>query len=361
MNDTTPLQAALAQARAAAMRGDSLRALMQARVVVLLAAAPDALADAAEAETLAVQHAFYLGRFDEALQHGERALAAWRRLDDPARECEVLVQMSNALAEEEVNGESRSLAEAALRVATERHVDALMPRALAHLGSVRTRFGEWEEAEAMQLHALSLARDRHDAAAQIAALNALLSLLGLVHKVHRQAGRNAEADAAVQRLLRMARTALVMVADEPQPFRRLVLRSNAAEAFMAAGRHAEALELLRGVVAEAHADGFRAPALRARTRLVQAHLGLGDLAGAADELARLQAELDRADHPHARSALIELGADLARAQGDVARAQALQAQAAQQRQARATRSEALRAALHRDPAFLAAIGQPSAA
>lgn len=355
MSDTPLLQAALEQARAAAARGDSMCALQQARAAAQLAGAPEALAAAAEAEMLVVQHAFYLGRFDEALQHGERALAAWRRLDDPARECEVLVQMSNALAEEEVNRESRALAEAALRVATERRVDALMPRALAHLGSVLTRFGEWEEAEAMQLHALSLARDRHDAAAQVAALNALLSLLGLLHRVHREAGRTAEAEAAVQRLLHMARTALVMVAVEPQPFRRLVLRSNAAEAFMACGRHAEALDLLRGVVAEAQAGGFRVAGLRARTRLVQAWMGLPDLAGAAEALAQLQAELDREDHPHARSALIELGAALAQAEGDAARAAQLQAQAERQREARAARSEALRQALRAQPGFLAAV------
>lgn len=309
----------------------------------------------AEAETLAVQRAFHFGHFCEALQHGECALAAWRRLDDPAHECEVLVQMSNVLAEEEVNEESRVLAEAALRVATERRVDALMPRALAHLGSVLTRFDEWEEAEAMQLRALSLARDRHDAAAQVVALNALLSMLGRLNRMHRRAGRHAEADAAVERLLRIARTALAMVADEPQPFRRLVLRSNAAEALMAVGRHGEAQVVLREVVAQAHAEGFRVPALRARTRLVQALMGQPDLPGAAAALAELQAELDREDHAHARSTLIELGAALAQAEGDSERADRLLAQAEHQRQARAARSEALRQALRAQPGFLAAV------
>lgn len=355
MDARTRLEELLAGMRAAAAGNDSPQAVRLAQEVAREAGPLGEARAAAEAETVQTQHCFYLGRFDEALRHGQRALDAWRALDEPAGTCEALMQMSHALSEEEVGEEGLLLAQEALRVAEAHGLVGLVPRALVQVGILQMRLRDWDEAESVLLHALSLARDGYDTSAALSAMNALLSVLGLAHREYRQAGDPEKADAAVQRLVPLARRALVMATDEPLAYRRQILRSNAAEAFMACGEPLEARALLDGVIREAFAEGFRVVGMRAMTRRVQTALQLQDLADAAAQLAGLEAELDREDHPIARSALIELGAELARAAGDAERAAQLEARAATQREWRVARSRAMQEALSRQPEFRRAL------
>jgi tetratricopeptide (TPR) repeat protein len=353
MNSFELMRAALDKAREQALKGDPAAAVFHAQTACALASDVGELPLHAEAQTVLTQQLFYLGRFEEALRHGARARDDWRRLAEPGRECEVLVLMALAFSEEEVHDRALLLARTAHGLVQTHGLHDRQARVLALLGGLHGRLASWDEGEALLMQALSLARDHHDSATVVVALNALLMLLGHACEAHRAAARSAQAEATARRLLGHARQALAQSASEPLPFRRVVLRCNVANALIHGGQAAEALGLLQGTVEEADANGFRVAGLRARSRLVRALLALGDQAGAAEQAAGLAARLDREDHVQAREELLGLQAELAQNAAEPLRALALRQQADQLAAERSRREATLRQALEAHDAFMA--------
>lgn len=326
MNPPSHAHQALELAQQRVARHDTAMAVDHAHTAWQAADEAGDVACRAQASTLLVQQLFALGRFTEALHQGERALQDWRQLQRHDDECEVLVMMALCLAEADAHDVAIALARTAHDLVQAHDLDARMPRVLALLGGLHGALQEWADGESLLLRALSLARDRHDTATVVVALNGLLMHLVHAHEAQQAAGQIRQAEATAQRLLQHARQSLSLGAEEPQAFRRTVLRSNAAAALLACGHTDEALALLKGVVEQAEADGFRVAALRARCRLAHAHLAQDDQAAAQRQAAALSAQLDAEDHPLARLELLRLQACLARARGDLASAQRLQDQ-----------------------------------
>jgi tetratricopeptide (TPR) repeat protein len=307
-------------------------------------AADQALA-LAETTTREVRELFAQGRFQEALQAGESALQAWQQAQRPDDECELLVTLSLALAEADRHEDAIRLAREAHALVQAHDLEARLPRVLALLGGLHGPLNEWAEGESLLLLALSLARDRHDSATVAVALNGLLMHLLHAHEAQTAAGQQPQADATAQRLLQHARLSLRVAGDEPVPFRRVVLRSNAAAALLACRQPEEGLPLLMTALRHAETDGFRVVALRARSRLGHALLSLGQLEAARQQAADLQALLDAEDHALARLELLRLQARLAEAVGDERVAEQLHARHAHLQQPRTARAPALHQAM----------------
>lgn len=307
-------------------------------------AADQALARA-EAASREVRELFAQGRFPEALQTGELALQASRHAQRPDDECELLVTLSLALAEGDRHEDAIRLAREAHALVQAQGLDARLPRVLALLGGLHGPLNEWAEGESLLLLALSLARDRHDTATVAVALNGLLMHLLHAHEAQTAAGQQREAQATAQRLLQHARLSIRVAAEEPAPFRRTVLRSNAAAALLVCQLPEEGLPLLTATLRDAQTDGFRVVALRARSRLGHALVQLGQLEAARQEATALQAELDAEDHALARMELLRLQARLALATGDALAAARLQDRHAVMQQPRDAQAPALHQAM----------------
>lgn len=311
MSTSTPPLTALEQARLRAGQGDAAGAARHALQAAEQAAQAGDLHGLAESRALLAQQLFALGRADEALQQGEAARAVWQRLGQPARECEVLVQEAMALSELGDTAAALQRAEDALALVDSHELEDRLPRVLGLMGGLLGQRGEWARGEELLLQSLSLARDRHDPAQVVSTLNALLMHLGHAQDAQCRSGQALEAQATQQRLLRHARLALALSADEPQPFRRTVLRSNVGAALLACGQPEEAGLLLHTTLQQALQLGYRAVALRLRLRLARAWLQQGLAEAATEQADRLQDELDAQDHPLARQELLDLRETLA--------------------------------------------------
>jgi tetratricopeptide (TPR) repeat protein len=306
MTAPEPPRPALDHARQRASQGDAAGAAQHARQAAEQAAHDGDRRGLAESRVLLAQQLFALGRADEALHQAEAARAVWQQLDEPDRECEVLVQMAMALSEQGTPAAALAMAEGALALVHAHALEGRLPRVLALLGGLQGQLGEWAESETLLLQSLSLARDRHDTAQVVSTMNALLMHLGHAQDAQHRAGQQAEARATQQRLLHHARRALTLSAEEPQPFRRTVLRGNVGTALLVCGQPDEAATLLADTLQQALQHGYRAVVLRTRLRLARAWLQQG-LADAATQQAQLlQAELDAEDHPQARQELQDL-------------------------------------------------------
>ena len=310
-----------------------------------LAGATDQVLARAEAATREVRDLFSQGRFQDALQAGERAVQDWRQAQRPDDECELLVTLSMALAEADRQEDAIRLAREAHALVQAQGLEARLPRVLALLGGLHGPLEEWAEGESLLLLALSLARDRHDTATVAVALNGLLMHLLHAHEAQTAVGQLRQADATAKRLLQHARLSMRVAVDEPAPFRRAVLRSNAAAALLACHQPDEGLPLLMTALHDAEANGFRVVALRARFRLGHALLSLGQLEAARQQAEELQALLNAEDHALARMELLRLQAGLAQATGDARTAEGLQDRHALMQQPRDARVPTLRQAM----------------
>lgn len=291
MNTTTPLHQQLDRARAAILAAEPLSALQLAQAAAERAAEEANAAARAEAQTLQVQNLFALGRFAEAHTQGQEAAARWLRLGQPGPACEVMAQMAIGWSEQGYQDEALALARRALSLVQAHGLDSGLPRVLSLMGGLHGRLGEWTEGEVLLMRALSLARDAHDAHQEVVTLNALLTHLLHACEALRTSDQPQAAAAASARLLQHARRALLLATEEAQPFRRVVLRSNAGAALLEAGLADEAAFLLAGVVEQAAAAGYRAARYRARLRLARAQLMQGHLDDAAATAQGLQEDL----------------------------------------------------------------------
>lgn len=299
-------------------------------------------AQRAEAATLQAQEQFQLGHFAEALAHSHRARADWAALGATERECAVLTTAALALSEVEAHGPALGLAQEALELATQRKLPGACSKAMATVGTLMGRLGDWDEAESMLLHALSLARDQSDAATVTGITNMMLALLSLALDDHSAAGRQREAELTRERLLHLARRARSQCGEMDQPFQRLVLASNIGGALLSCGEAHESRDWLQGVVQGCQQHGFRVAGLRAHIRLVRAHLALGDRAGAESQLDTVQQQLASEEHPQAQAEVLALQSALALAAGDPQRAQALDSRLAALQERRRAHNAALR-------------------
>lgn len=336
MQTSEPLQSLQARAEEAAARGETGEAVELALVIVRGAAQQQDPTALALAQSFVARHAFFLGRFPQTLDHGRQAVAAWRQLGRPDKECEALAVLALTLSEIGSHDQGLDLAQRALTLARQHGEDICFARVLGTCGALQARVGDEVQGEATLMHALSLSRDHNDLTSVLGITNALLSLQAHAHASHLRQGRSLEAQAAGARLLHTARKALAMRADLKHVFERVVVQGNAAAALLSCGEVDEALDLLRTTARQAQQAGLRVAWLRVQTRLAQALLHQGDLAGAASALQALHEALAHDEHAAARLECIQLQADLAQARGDAAGAAAYRAQvqaAEDQRQA----------------------------
>jgi len=306
MTDSSLPGSTLQRARLSAGQGDAAGAALLAFQAVTEATQGGEPTELAESRSLLAQQLFALGRAEEALQQAEAARAVWQQLGEPDRECEVLVQMAMALSEQGTPVTARAMAQDALALVRAHALEARLPRVLALMGGLQGQLGEWAESETLLLQSLSLARDLHDSAQVVSTTNALLMHLGHAQDAQHRAGQQAEAQATQQRLLRHARRALTLSVEEPQPFRRTVLRGNVGTALLVCGQPEEAATLLADTLQQALQHGYRAVVLRTRLRLARAWLQQGLADAAAEQAQLLQDELDAEDHPQARQELQDL-------------------------------------------------------
>lgn len=345
MSTSQPLQDALHAARQALAVGDAQRGIQQGLQALTLARDLGDEAAAATAGTLLAHHLFSAGRFEDALFHGHQALSQWQRQHEHDQVCEVLVMMATACADLGVESEAIEFAQQAFEIARAKGLAQRLNQALSLLGALHGRLGQWDQGETLLLQALSRARDRHDEAAVLVALNGLTALLVEMHAVLGEAGDPERAVAAAQRALRHARHALVLAQDQPNPMRRIIVRSNAAGALLANDRAAEALTMLRECRISALAEQQRPLALKAWTGEARALLRLGRHAEAAEALDQVFQRLRDTDHPKAFIDGLRLRLLLAERLGDDARAEQIGSDLALRVLHRQRQAEALRDAL----------------
>lgn len=336
---------ALNEARRALAAGDAQTGIARALEAVTLATEAGDEVAAAEAGTVLAHHLFSTGRFEDALFHGQRALSIWQRQRDHDHVCEVLVMLAGACSDLAVDDEALEFAQQAFDIARAHGLAARLNQALSMLGALHGRLGEWERGENLLLQALSRARDRHDESAVLVALNGLVALLVQLHRARHDSGDGEPAAAAAERALRHARQAMALACDQPNLFRRLIVRSNAAGAMLAQGQVDDALALLRECRDTALGEGMRALALKAWTGEAEALLRAGRAAEAEASLGEVLGRLRDTDHPQARIDALNLLADATGRRGDAAAADGHRA-AVQQLVSRRERSAAaLREAL----------------
>jgi tetratricopeptide (TPR) repeat protein len=324
------LHHALQEARQAATHGDVEQAVFQASTAAGLAQELGHVQAHAEAHSLLMQHLFTLGRFTGALRHGHLALQAWQQLQAFDQVCETQLRLALALSELGVHLRALQLARGALTLARQHGLDQQVHQAIAMLGSLSGRAGDADDGEQLLLQALSRTGDAHDAATRTMVLNSLLALL------------LGEADVARARGDAERLAGVAHCAEEPNLFRRAVLRGNVGAALAACGQLQDALALQRSCAQQAADQGFRVAEMRSRTRLAGLWLDLGNLPMAVSEIERLQVLLTAEANAGCELSLLDLRARLAQAKGDAAGAAQLQQQADARRDAHAQQLALLR-------------------
>jgi hypothetical protein len=314
------LQDALAAAQQALTAGDPQTGIGAALRAVTMASEAGDDAAAAAAGTLLAHHLFATGRFEDALYHGQRALSIWQRRRDHDHVCEVLVMLASACSDLGVDDEALEFAQQAFDIARAKALAPRLNQALAMLGALHGRLGEWDRGETLLMQALSRSRDHHDEGAVLVAQNGLVALLVEMHTAMEKAGDRERAAAAALRACRYARLAMALTADQPNLFRRIIVRSNAAAALLAEGLAEEAVSMLRECRQSALAEGMRALALKAWTGEAKALVQLGRDGEAAVALREVIERLRATDHPKAQIDALALMAGVATRSGDEAQA-----------------------------------------
>jgi tetratricopeptide (TPR) repeat protein len=311
---------ALAQAGDGLASGDHRAALVQAQLAVALAREFDARETLAEALFVQAQHQWQLGRHVDAVQSCQERLRLTPQAA-PEQRLEVITLMIGALADLELYDDALAAARAAFELAHRHHLPHALVQALTTIGGLHGRLHDYAESESFLLQALSRARDQSDSAAVRRVRNSLLATLVEVHRQHVELGNERAASAVAERMLAHARQAVVTIADEPQTFKRVVMRSNVAAAFLAAGHVDDAEALLAGCLQQAHTDGFKLVEAKARLRLAQCHVQRGQVAQARDELESLLVATADTESLAAREDTLQCLARACAALGDDATAQ----------------------------------------
>jgi tetratricopeptide (TPR) repeat protein len=282
-------------------------------------------ANEAESLTLAMHSLLARGRPDEAFLVGRRALAQWQTLQEHERACDVLLTLAAACMEHEQGLEALALVRHAFRLARARVLPAEMVRALMMLGALHGRLHDFAAGESLLLQALSRARELHEPATVLLALNSLLTVLLEAHAVQVATGEYEHATATAERLLRHANHALAQSPPAPRRYADLLLRTHAAAALLACGRAGEALPVLRACMEGARLQDFRVAGLWARLHAAQGTWMRSDNHAAVAALQQLLPLLARDDPPRLRLAVMQLQARVAERTGDLAAAQAQRA------------------------------------
>jgi CHAT domain-containing protein/tetratricopeptide (TPR) repeat protein len=241
-----------------------------------------------------------------ALEHLDRALAVFERLEDPLAVARTLNLLGNVLADQGAPGAARERLEDAIR-----RFEALddRPRAAAarcDLAMVERRMGRPEVAAPLLRRALTELQTQGNR-------RAIAGALGNLGLVLEDLGRFAEAAAHHER----ARAAYEELGDRSGVAISLVAR---AVALRNLGRPVEALELLEQALRLQESLGDRAGALVTRVELADLHVALGHDAGAMDLLERaLEEQLARGDRYAVRMTLSVL-ADVEQSLGESSRA-----------------------------------------
>lgn len=350
MDRSQLLQHALQEARLATSQGHVEQAVFHANAAAGLAAELGDDHGLADAQSLLVLHLFTLGRFSEALRHGHLALQAWQRLQRPDRVCETQLRLALSLSELGVHLRAVHLARSALLLAQQQGLHSHVHQALALLGGLYGRAGDVDDGERLLLQALSRASETQDQATRTTVLNTLIALLLEGVEQARAARDDERLQGLAQRLQRHAGLALAQCAEEPDLFRRTVLRGNVAAALAVCGQTRDALALQRACAQQAAAAGFRVCEMRSRSRLAALLLEVGDTDAAAAEVDRLAALSHGEANAGAELELLTLRARLADRQDDREAAVALHAQAEARRQAHVQHQAAIRTQVEADAA-----------
>ncbi|MBL8307646.1 MAG: hypothetical protein JNM33_13190 [Rubrivivax sp.] len=342
MESSQLLQQALQEARQASSQGHAEQAVFHASNAAGLALDLGDELGHAEAQSLLVLHLFSLGRFADALQHGHLALQAWQRLEQHDRVCETQLRLALSLSELGIHLRASALARAAQMLAQQHGLDSHAHQALALLGGLCGRAGDVDDGELLLLQALSRASETQDQATRTTVLNTLLALLLEGVEQARAAGDGARLAALAQRLRRHAGLAWAHCTQEPNLFRRTVLRGNVAAALAVCGQTQEALGLQRACAQEAAEAGFRVFEMRSRSRLATLLLDAGDSDAAVAEVDRMESLVRGESNAGAELELLTLRARVAEMAGQMEAARDLRAQAEARRQAHAQLQAAIR-------------------
>lgn len=305
-----------------------------------LASDSQALQEQAEQSVTDMHRHHGHGDYNEAFQAGRRALVCWQVLSDTqaqnqpnptalphrraapqfagnaAQRCDVLLTMAAACMEHEQGLEALALMRHAFTLARALALPAELARALTCMAVLHGRLQDPAHGEALALQALSRARERHDHAAVLAALNSLLVVLMQAHRQQDAADDDQSAAATSQRLLRHAHQALAQSPFVPTSGADLELRTHASAALLAGGMGAEALRVLRGCMEAARRQGARVAGLWARLYSAQANGQRPNLPAASTATQLLLAQLRGDDPPRLRLAVATLHAQLALSSGD---------------------------------------------
>lgn len=350
MDRPSLMRHALERAEAASREGDLPLGVYHATLAAGLAQEARDAEAGARARSLLLSHLFALGRFDEALLHGEAALSGWRTLGVADREAETQLRLALTLSELQLHEQALQLAHRAFETAQWRELHGQLHHALAILGGLYGRAGRPFEGERLLLQGLSRAREARDDASCTALINTLLALLLDEAERAREAGDAERLSRLAPRLRVYTGPALAQCAVEPQVFRRVVLRGNVGAALALCGQAADAAALLQAAAAQARDEGFLVAEMRVRTRLAGLELEQGNSEAVAIELDRLQALLQKEPHPAAELDVAGLRARWLALRGDAAGADLLQREVATRRAAAEERVRTLRRTLEAEAA-----------
>jgi hypothetical protein len=218
--------------------------------------------------------------------------------------------------EHEQGLEALALMRHAFTLARARALPAELGRALTCMAMLHGRLQDPTHGEALALQALSRAREHHDHAAVLEALNSLLVVLMQAHREQTAADDEPSAAATAQRLLRHAHQALAQSPFVPTSGADLELRIHAGAALVAGGMVAEALRVLRGCMEAARRQEARVAGLWARLYSAQANGQRPSLPAALTATQLLLPQLRGDDPPRLRLAAATLHAQLSLSSGD---------------------------------------------
>lgn len=303
----------------------------------------------AQSQTQAMAQLLWHGRFNEAFQAGRRTLPLWHQLRRPDRSAGVMLTMAQACLEHEQGLEALALARHAFTLARLHRLPLGLTQSLTVLAAIHGRLMDFGAGESLALQALSRARDLHQPAAVLQAMDSLLAVLTQAHEALAGTDDAEAAEATAQRLLRRANHALGQSSYVPQGFEELQLRNQAAAALLACGHATEAVRVLRGCMEAARRQDYRVAGLWARLYTTLGHLLRTQQYAALTGLELLLPQLQADDPPRLRLAVLKAHADAAQRCGDQQlahrqRAAALPLQEAHLRQAVALKSTLQRSA-----------------
>lgn len=284
--------------------------------------------DAAAAHHDVAVQFYMLGLYDDCVRQARHAATAWQALDEPGRRCQSVCLQALALSDLGQDDEAVGCAADALTAA--RGADASKGAspgaspsaspglwlAITLLGKLQGRQGEFEAGEDLLMQAMQHTRAQRDRRGLVRALISMIGLLVTAHDVQATAGDDETARQTRARLLAQTRETLFLCADEPGPYLRVVMRSNAAAGLMTAGFVDDAVDLLRQSVQQARAEGFRIVELRSRSRLARCLQRQGRFDAAHRELRSILQALDVDDIPRLRHEALTLLVEVCLAAGD---------------------------------------------